>query len=140
MALVVVVAGACSDGDSDGDSFAVTTTTSTSTPAPASTTTSIAGGTVTTATSAPTTATTGVAGEVTIRGTVSGLFASARVLQFEPPVDGYSRVALTEETEYRRADGSPAAFIDVNEGTRVEVTGEPGSPGALIARLVVVLG
>ncbi len=75
-----------------------------------------------------------------MRGTVLTVFASARVLQIDPPVDGYSRVALTEETEYRTAGGSAATLQDVDEGATVEVTGQPGAPGSLIARLVVLGG
>ena len=81
-----------------------------------------------------------MAGDVTVRGTVLTIFSSARVLQLDPPVDGYSRVALTSDTEYRRADGSPATLADVEEGSTVEVTGTPGAEGTVIARRVVLAG
>ncbi len=68
------------------------------------------------------------------------IFSSARVLQLDPPVDGYSRVALTSDTEYRRADGSAATLADVAEGSTVEVTGTPGAEGSVIARRVVLVG
>jgi len=122
--VAVVVAGllglgACSDGDSDPPA---TTTSSSSSTSPTS--------------PIPTTA---VAGDVTIRGTVLTIFSSARVLQLDPPVDGYSRVALTDDTEYRRADGSPATLADVDEGSTVEVTGTAGAEGTVIARRVVLV-
>jgi len=85
-------------------------------------------------------ATTASPGTVTVRAKVSSVFASARVLQFEAPADGYDRAALTSDTEYRKADGSPGSLQDVGDGSTVEVTGEPGSPGTLLARLVVVVG
>lgn len=140
---VLVLGGACSDGDSDTGSPSSTTT---STTGAAVTTTAVTGGTTATTVVVATTvagaATTTVSapGEVTIRGTVLTVFASARVLQLDPPVNGYSRAALTSETECRRADGSPGSFQDVNDGSQVEVTGEPGAPGTLIARRVVLVG
>ncbi len=137
VALVVLVGtGACSDDDGSGSDATVprsavpTSTTSTTVPAVAPTTV-----TPPPVSSVPTTVATG---EVTIRGTVLTLFASARVLQIDPPVNGYSRIALTEETEYRTASGGAASLQDVEEGSTVEVSGEPGAPGTLIARLVVV--
>lgn len=110
---LVVAGGACSDDDPS-----------------TSPSTSTSGGT--SVTTAP--------GEVTVRGTVASVFASAAVLRFEPAVGGYSTVALGPSTEYRRADGSPALLQDVVDGSTVEVTGAPGAPGSLIARLVVVTG
>ena len=112
--------GACSDGDSE-------------TPPPRSTTSSSSVST----SAVPTTT---VPGDVTVRGTVLTIFSSARVLQLDPPVDGYSRVALTSETEYRRSDGSVATLADVAEGSTVEVTGTPGAEGSVIARRVVLVG
>jgi hypothetical protein len=115
--------GACSDSGSDRQ------------PSPAVTTT-MAG-------VAPTSVVTTVAaGAVTVRGTVLTVFASARVLQLDPPVDGYSKVALTADTEFRRADGSPGSLADVAEGSTVEVSGEAAvaAPATVIARRVVVVG
>ena len=144
--MVGVGVGACSDGGSDETVSPAATTTSTSrlasttVAAPVTTAPPITGGSAaTTSTTTGSTATT-VAGEVTLRGTVLTVFASARVLELDPPVDGYSRVALTSDTEYRLADGSPGSLIDVVEGSTIDVTGEPGSPGSLIARLVVLAG
>ncbi len=148
MVVVLVVAGACSDGGSDASDRTVATTSSSTRP-PASTvptapvpsaptaTTGLPG---TTTSTSPATGSTVAPGEVSLRGTVLTVFASARVLELDWPVNGYSRVALTEDTEYRLADGSPASLVDLDEGSTVEVTGEPGSPGSLIARLVVIVG
>ncbi len=141
---VLVAAGACSDGDSDTPS----SPSSTSSTAVVTATTVVTGGTGTTTTAGasattvgglPTTAV-GAPGEVTIRATVLTVFASARVLQLDPPVNGYSRAALTSETEYRLADGSSGSLQDVDDGSKVEVTGEPGAAGTLIARRVVIVG
>ena len=122
-AVAVVVAalvgsGACSDGGSDSG-------------APPATTTS---------TSAAPTGSTAVPGDVTVRGQVLTIFSSAQVLQLDPPVDGYSRVALTSDTEYRRADGSSGSLADIGEGSTVEVTGSPGATGTVIARRVTLVG
>ncbi len=145
MVVVLVGVGACSDGGSDGRVSPATTTStsrsaSTTVAAPVTTATTTTGASgATTSTTAGSTATT-VAGDVTLRGTVLTVFASARVLELDPPVNGYSRVALTSDTEYRLADGSAGSLIDIQEGSTIEVTGEPGSPGSLIARLVVLAG
>jgi hypothetical protein len=114
--------GACSDSDSDSAATTSPSSSSASTSA------------------VPTTGSTAVAGDVTVRGTVLTIFSSARLLQLDPPVDGYSRVALTDDTEYRRADGSSASLADVDEGSTVEVTGAPGAEGTVIARRVVLVG
>ena len=123
VAIVLVAGGACSDDGGSGSAVPSTTVPSDATVA---------------TTSTPPTTTSGVAGPITVRGKVSALFASARVLELDPPVDGYSSVALTGATEFRRADGSPATFADVDEGATVVVTGEPGSAGTVIAHLVVI--
>ncbi|MEA2827282.1 MAG: hypothetical protein QOG43_1721 [Actinomycetota bacterium] len=145
--LVLAGAGACSGGGS-GDTVApASTTTSTSRSAsttvagpPVTTATTTGGPAATPSTTPGSTGSTAVPGEVTIRATVLTVFASARVLELDPPVSGYSKVALTADTEYRSADGSAGALIDVGEGSTIEVTGTPGSPGTLIARLVVLAG
>ncbi len=149
---LVLVVGACSDDDpgpvapaatSTSTSTSVGTATTATTTVGSATTGPMTGATATTVSTVSTSPTTGSgdgAGEVTIRGTVSVIFASARVLQIDPPVDGYSEVALTESTEYRRADGSLGSLVDVNEGSSIEVTGETGVTGSLIARLVKVVG
>ncbi|HVF13295.1 MAG TPA: hypothetical protein VM942_01780 [Acidimicrobiales bacterium] len=152
--LVVVatlaLAGACSDGDGSDTASPPSTVTPTTSGAAATSTTGR--GPTTTLTTVATTATTGgtVApvttaapgspDEVTIRATVSAVFTSARVLYFDPPVSGYSEAALTSDTEYRLADGSTGSLQDVTDGSVVEVTGEPGTSGSLIARLVKVVG
>jgi len=118
---LVLAGGACSDDDPTTEPPPSSSTSSTS---------STTGGTP--VTSAP--------GEVTIRATVAAVFASAGVIRLVPPVDGYSTAAVGPATEYRRADGSPGVLQDVVDGSTVEVTGEPGAPGALIARSVVILG
>ena len=144
--VVVGGAGACSNGGSGKAAAPAATTTSTSplvstTVAGAVTTFTTTGGSAATTSTTPSGSTgTTVAGDVTLRGTVLTVFASARVLELDPPVKGYSKVALTSDTEYRLADGSPGSLVDVDEGSTVDVTGVPGSPGTVIARLVVLVG
>ena len=146
MVVVLVAAGACSDdGGSEGTVSPATTTStsrlaSTTVAGPVTTGTATTGGSATTTSTTTGSTATTVAGDVTLRGTVLTVFASARVLELDPPVNGYSRVALTSDTEYRLADGSAGSLIDIQEGSTIEVTGEPGSPGSLIARQVVLAG
>jgi hypothetical protein len=143
---LLIAAGACSDGDSGTVAPGTTTTPTAAASSTTRATTATTAGSVTTtdptATTPSTTPAIVLPGEVVLRGTVSTVFLSARVLGFDPPVDGYARVALTTETEYVEADGSPAMLVDLVEGSVVEVTGTPGSgsPEALIARRVVILG
>jgi hypothetical protein len=121
--VVAVAGGACADDEPDPVA-----------PGPTSTAVSTTGAT------APTSVPAGAGQETTVRGTVAAVSASARVLDLEAPVDGYTDVALSSDTEYRKADGSPGALQDVAVGSTVEVTGVPGAPGALLARRVVVVG
>jgi hypothetical protein len=93
-----------------------------------------------TAAPAPTaTTTTTPAAEVTVRGVVSGVFASARVITLAPGVHGITNLALTAETELVRGNGARLGVTDVAAGATVEATGRPGTPGTLVARRVVLL-
>lgn len=80
------------------------------------------------------------AAEVRIVATVAATFASARVIQLAEPVQGYSEVAFTSTTRYRRSSGQAATLGDLQPGSRIEVRGTRGSAVALLAREVVLLG
>lgn len=87
---------------------------------------------------APTTTTT-VAPEVTVRGVVSGVFASARVITLSPPVRGVANLALTTDTVIVRGNGAAAGVNDISAGATVEATGRPSTAETLVARRVVLL-
>ena len=92
------------------------------------------------ASSAPAaTTTTTLAPEVTVRGVVSGVFASARVITLAPPVRGVANLALTTDTEVVRGNGTRAAVNDISAGATVEATGRQSTPDTLVARRVVLL-
>jgi len=87
----------------------------------------------------PRTTTSTVAPEVTVRGAVATISASARVATLRQSVSGIANVAFTPETEVVRANGAPAQFTDMRTGATIEVTGRPGAPETLVARRVVLL-
>jgi hypothetical protein len=92
------------------------------------------------AASAPATTTSvPMAVESTVRGVVSGVFASARVITLAPPVQGVANVALTTDTELVRANGIRIGVNDIVAGATVEATGRPSTPETLVARRVVLL-
>lgn len=94
-------------------------------------------------TSAPTTTTgpttTASAVEVTVRGTVAGVFASARALQLNPPVNGIENVALTNDTQIVRAGGARATLGDITATSTIEAVGRVTTPGTLLARKITLL-
>ena len=131
---MLLLAG-CSSGDyrsPEGDaaprtaitpSTTATSTTATSTTRPSGTTSS----------SATTVA------EITVRGVVGGTFASARVISLRAPVSGFVNIALTNETEIVRANGSRATLGEITAGAEVEATGRRSTQDTLLARRVVLL-
>jgi ABC-type Fe3+-hydroxamate transport system substrate-binding protein len=86
---------------------------------------------------APTTSTT--VADVTVRGVVATVSASARVVTLGPPVGGVANLALTADTEIVRADGSRAGLADVRAGATVEATGRPSTADTVVARRLVLL-
>ena len=88
---------------------------------------------------APAATTTTAGPEVTVRGVVAGIFASARVVTLREPVSGVSHIALTTDTEVVRANGARAGLGDIAPGSGVEAVGRPGMPDTLVARRVVLL-
>jgi len=90
-------------------------------------------------TTIPTTSTTSTtAAEVTVRGVVATVSASARVVTLAAPVNGVTQFALTLDTEIVRLNGVRATLADVAPGVTVEATGRPGTPGTVVARRLVL--
>jgi hypothetical protein len=76
---------------------------------------------------------------VTIRGVVASAFASARVVSLVAAVQGFTDIAVTTDTDIRRADGRAASLADVGSGATVEATGRPGTATSLVARRLVIV-
>lgn len=91
--------------------------------------------TTTTSTSSTTSTT---PAELTVRGVVAAVSASARVVTLTAPVNGVGQIALTLDTEIVRSTGARATLADVAPGATVEATGRPGSPGTVVARRLVL--
>jgi len=79
------------------------------------------------------------AAELTLRGSVAVVFASARVIQLSPPVNGIANVALTTETEIVRAGGARATMRDIMPSSMIEAVGRPGTAETLVARRITLL-
>jgi hypothetical protein len=77
---------------------------------------------------------------MTITATVRDVWLSARIIVLERPVEGFSIIALTEESELVSADGSKIALRDIQRGVTIQASGHPGESNALIASQVLVLG
>jgi len=76
--------------------------------------------------------------EVTVRGVVAAVSASARVITLAPGVNGVTQLALTADTEIVRVGGARATLADVVPGATVEGSGRPGSPGTVVVRRLVL--
>jgi len=83
--------------------------------------------------------TTAAAAEVVLRGSVAVVFASARVMQLSPPVNGVANVALTTDTEIVRAGGARATLGDITPGSMIEAVGRPSTAETLVARRITLL-
>jgi hypothetical protein len=79
------------------------------------------------------------AAEVTVRGEVGAFSASARVMALAQPVNGFTSVVVSVDTEVVRSNGATAAVTDLGPRAGVEVSGRPGLPGTLVARRIVIL-
>jgi ABC-type Fe3+-hydroxamate transport system substrate-binding protein len=87
----------------------------------------------------PATTTSTTVADVTVRGVVTAVSASARVVSLAPPVGGIANLALTADTEIVRADGTRAGLADVRAGATVEATGRPSTADTIVARRLVLL-
>jgi hypothetical protein len=77
--------------------------------------------------------------EVVVVANVASVFPSARIIDLGEPVDGYELIALEDPAVILDAGGAAIDLKELAPGTRIEVTGRPGSPGTLIASQVRVL-
>ena len=71
-----------------------------------------------------------------VEGQVVGVDRSARLVRVLLESGVIRRVALTDETEVRRADESRGSFADVNTGVRIVARGQPSGSGVLLADLI----
>jgi len=76
---------------------------------------------------------------ISIIATVMDTSLSARIIMLEEPVDGFSVVALTEDTKLSSLDGSPVELKDFQRGVQIRAIGRPGSSGALLAEQIILL-
>jgi hypothetical protein len=76
---------------------------------------------------------------VTIEGTVLDVSPSARTITLVEPVDGFTVIALAEESQLLSASGDEILLRDLQAGMRIQASGRPGASGALIANQVLVL-
>jgi hypothetical protein len=76
---------------------------------------------------------------MTIAATVMDVSLSARIIVLEGPVEGFSIIALTDESDLMSADGSEMALRDIQPGATIQASGHPGESNALIAGQVLVL-
>ena len=73
-----------------------------------------------------------------MRGTVASVDRAAGLIHLTAPDAGYSVIAVSASTEYRRTEGESAEFADVVPGSVVVGTGL-GQNGRLRSRLVTIL-
>lgn len=151
MSVALLALTACRSGGGGSKSAATTSTTATtattattmaSATSSSTSTTATTSATATTTVRTTTTVTAGTtAGELTVRGVVSDVSASARVIRIDPPVNGVANLALTGDTEIVRsgAGGAPGTISDVHMGATVEATGRPSAPDTLVVRRLVLL-
>jgi hypothetical protein len=78
--------------------------------------------------------------DITIVGTVMDVSPSARTITLADPVEGFSVVALTAESQLRSASGDKILPRDIATGMRIQASGQPAASGVLIAAQVLLLG
>lgn len=76
---------------------------------------------------------------VTITGTVQDVMLSARIILLQEPVQGFSTLALTQDTKLVSAEGLDITLQEVRAGIRVQATGRPGTRGTLLPEEVRIL-
>ena len=81
----------------------------------------------------------GAGSDVTLVGTVLDVSPSARILTLTEHVEGFAVIALTENSELLSASGDNILLRDIKPGMRIQASGQPGVPGALIVNQVLVL-
>lgn len=76
---------------------------------------------------------------ITLEGTVLDVSPSARTITLAEPVQGYTVIALVEESQLLSAGGDEILLRDLLVGMSIQASGQPGAPGTLIANQVQVL-
>jgi hypothetical protein len=77
--------------------------------------------------------------DIILVGTVLDVSPSARIITLAEPVDGFTVIALTEESQLLSASGDEILLRDIQPGMRIQASGQPGVPGTLIANQVLVV-
>ncbi len=77
--------------------------------------------------------------DITLLGTVLDVSPSARIITLTESVEGFSVIALTEESKLCSTSGDAILLRDIGAGARIQASGQPGTSGALIANQVLVL-
>ena len=77
--------------------------------------------------------------DITIEGAVLDVSPSARIISLVEPVDGFTVVALTEESQLLSASEDKILLRDIQSGMRIQASGSSGRPGALLATQVRIL-
>ena len=77
--------------------------------------------------------------ETVIVGRVASVFASARIIDLGAPVEGFELVAVDDSTVILSIDGTEIELGDLAQGSEIEISGQPGVPGTLVASQIRVL-
>lgn len=76
---------------------------------------------------------------ITLVGRVMDVSLSAQIIMLQEPVDGFSVVALTEDSELFSPEGDVITLQNIGPGVRLEAYGVPGDSNALLASRVRLL-
>jgi hypothetical protein len=77
--------------------------------------------------------------DIILVGTVLNVSPSARIITLVESVDGFTVIALTEESQLLSASGGNILLRDIQPGMRIQASGQPGASGSLIVNQVLVL-
>jgi hypothetical protein len=72
-------------------------------------------------------------------GRVELVSVDARVISLAETIEGFDLVAITDDTVVLDLEGSEIALVELQPGTKIEVIGQPGDPGTLMAAQIQVL-
>ena len=72
--------------------------------------------------------------------TVGEVSLSARVIQLRHPFQGTDSIALTDETRIVSESGQEMKLSSIEPYMKIDVLGNPGTPGVLIATEITVVG
>ena len=74
-----------------------------------------------------------------IVGRVASVFPDAGIIDLVEAVEGFGRIEIDDETVILSVDGSEMPLAEIEPGMKIEVSGQPGDAGALIATYIRVL-